>query len=83
MTPWSHHGVAPRIDARAWVHPSAQLIGDVIVEPYASVGPGAVLWADTAAIIIGEGSCVEDLCNPADNDRPRLAWSGMPSTSRA
>jgi carbonic anhydrase/acetyltransferase-like protein (isoleucine patch superfamily) len=62
MPLWSHHGVAPEIDEQAWVHPSAQLIGEVILGPYASVWPGAVLRADTAAIIVGEGSCVEDNC---------------------
>lgn len=62
MTLWSHHGATPEIDDSAWVHPSAQLIGEVIVGPHASVWPGAVLRADTAAIVVGEGSCVEDLC---------------------
>jgi carbonic anhydrase/acetyltransferase-like protein (isoleucine patch superfamily) len=62
MTLWSHHGAAPEIHETAWVHSSAQLIGDVSVGPHASVWPGAVLRADTAAIVIGEGSCVEDLC---------------------
>ena len=62
VTLWSHHGATPEIDPRAWVHPSAQLIGEVRVGPYASVWPGAVLRADTGAIVLGEGACVEDLC---------------------
>jgi carbonic anhydrase/acetyltransferase-like protein (isoleucine patch superfamily) len=44
------------------VYPSAQLIGEVTVEAYASVWPGAVLRADTGPIVVGEGSCVEDNC---------------------
>lgn len=62
MTLWSHHGTAPQVDDRAWVHPSAHLIGDVTVGAYASVWPGAVLRADTGAIAMDEGACVEDNC---------------------
>jgi carbonic anhydrase/acetyltransferase-like protein (isoleucine patch superfamily) len=62
VTLWSHHGATPEVDPTAWVHPSAQLIGEVRVGPYASVWPGAVLRADTGAIVLGDGACVEDLC---------------------
>jgi carbonic anhydrase/acetyltransferase-like protein (isoleucine patch superfamily) len=62
MTLWSHHGEAPQVDEGAWVHPSAQLIGEVTVGAHASVWPGAVLRADIGAIVVGEGSCVEDNC---------------------
>jgi carbonic anhydrase/acetyltransferase-like protein (isoleucine patch superfamily) len=58
---WSHHRAVPAVDGTAWVHPSAQLIGEVSLAPYASVWPGAVLRADTGAIAIGEASCVEDI----------------------
>lgn len=44
------------------MHPNAQLIGDVTVEAFASVWPGAVLRADIGPIVVGEGSAVEDNC---------------------
>ena len=52
--------LAPRVDATAYIHPSAELIGDVVVRPHASVWPGAVLRGDLGRIEVGEGSVVED-----------------------
>ncbi|MFL5883914.1 MAG: gamma carbonic anhydrase family protein [Thermoleophilaceae bacterium] len=52
--------LAPQVDATAYVHPTAQLIGDVVVHAEASVWPGAVLRADFNRIEVGEGSAVED-----------------------
>jgi carbonic anhydrase/acetyltransferase-like protein (isoleucine patch superfamily) len=48
------------VDASAWVHPSAQLIGNVTVRARASIWPGAVLRADFGVIDVGEGSSVQD-----------------------
>lgn len=53
-------GVAPRIDASAYVHPDAVLIGDVLVSAHATIWPGAVLRADYGAITIGERTSVQD-----------------------
>src|SRR3954466_14166404 len=50
----------PDVDPTAYVHPTAQLIGDVVVRAQASVWPGAVLRADLNRIEVGEGSAVED-----------------------
>jgi len=50
----------PRIDPTAYVHPAAQLIGDVTLRARSSVWPGAVLRADFGPIDVGEGSTVED-----------------------
>jgi carbonic anhydrase/acetyltransferase-like protein (isoleucine patch superfamily) len=55
-------GVAPRIADDAYVAPTAVLIGDVVVEPGASIWFGAVLRADNARIHVGAGSCVQDNC---------------------
>jgi carbonic anhydrase/acetyltransferase-like protein (isoleucine patch superfamily) len=55
-------GVAPVIAADAYVAPTAVLIGDVVVEPRASVWFGAVLRGDNARIRVGAGSCVQDNC---------------------
>jgi carbonic anhydrase/acetyltransferase-like protein (isoleucine patch superfamily) len=55
-------GVAPRIADDAFVAETAVLIGDVVVEPAASVWFGAVLRGDNAQIRVGAGSCVQDNC---------------------
>ena len=56
-------GVAPRIAEGAYVAPTAVLIGDVVVEPAASVWFGAVLRGDNrGGIRVGAGSCVQDNC---------------------
>jgi carbonic anhydrase/acetyltransferase-like protein (isoleucine patch superfamily) len=52
--------LVPQVDPTAYVHPSAELIGAVVVHPHASVWPGAVLRADFNRIEIGAGSTVED-----------------------
>src|SRR5947207_486516 len=62
MPVWEHAGRPPQVDERAWLHPSAQVIGDVTVAAFASVWPGAVLRADIGPIVVGEGSAVEDNC---------------------
>ncbi|MDQ6886051.1 MAG: gamma carbonic anhydrase family protein [Gemmatimonadota bacterium] len=50
----------PTIDASAYVHPLAILIGDVTLGPRASVWPTAVLRADSAPIVVGADSNVQD-----------------------
>src|SRR5436190_5773812 len=52
-------GLAPQVDPTAYVHPTAELIGDVVVHAHASIWPGAVLRADFNRIEVGEGSAVE------------------------
>ena len=50
----------PHIDASAYVAEGAQLIGDVVLGPQASVWFNAVLRGDTEQISIGAGSNVQD-----------------------
>ena len=50
----------PDVHPAAYVHPSAELIGAVVVRANASVWPGAVLRADLNGIELGEGATVED-----------------------
>jgi carbonic anhydrase/acetyltransferase-like protein (isoleucine patch superfamily) len=50
----------PDIHPTAYIHPTAELIGDVVVRAHASVWPGAVLRADFNRIEVGEGATVED-----------------------
>lgn len=55
-------GVVPVIDPTAFVHPSAVLIGDVVVGPNCYVGPCASLRGDFGRIILEAGSNVQDNC---------------------
>ena len=50
----------PRIDASAYVHPDAVVIGDVHLGPESSVWPGAVLRGDYGRITIGARTSVQD-----------------------
>ena len=52
----------PVIDPTAYVHPTAVLIGDVIVGPRCYVGPAACLRGDFGRIILNEGVNVQDTC---------------------
>ena len=51
---------APDIDAAAFVHPDAVVIGRVRIGPEASVWPGAVLRGDHGRIEIGARTSVQD-----------------------
>ena len=55
-------GITPVVDPTAFVHPTAVLIGDVIVGPGAYVGPLASLRGDFGRIVMGPGSNVQDGC---------------------
>lgn len=55
-------GKTPQVADDAYVAPTAVLIGDVTVAAGASIWFGAVLRADNSAIVIGEGSNVQDNC---------------------
>jgi len=62
MPSYSIDGVIPVVDPSAYVHPSAVLIGDVIVGPNCYVGPCASLRGDFGRIVLEEGSNVQDHC---------------------
>ena len=51
---------SPQIADTAWVAESAQVMGDVVLAPHASVWYNAVLRGDTATITVGENSNVQD-----------------------
>lgn len=55
-------GITPVVDPTAFMHPSAVLIGDVIVGPGAYVGPCACLRGDFGRIVIEAGANVQDTC---------------------
>ncbi|MCY1392431.1 UDP-3-O-[3-hydroxymyristoyl] glucosamine N-acyltransferase [compost metagenome] len=62
MTCYSLDGLTPVIDPTAYVHPSAVLIGDVIIGPNCYVGPLASLRGDFGRIILEEGANLQDTC---------------------
>jgi len=59
---YSIDGITPVVDPTAFVHPTAVLIGDVVVGPRCYVGPLASLRGDFGRIILQEGSNVQDCC---------------------
>lgn len=70
--------VHPVVDASAFIAPSATLIGDVTIAPRASVFFGAVVRADRAAIVIGEGSNLQDnVTVHGDPGSPTIVGAGV------
>lgn len=55
-------GIRPVVHPTAYVHPTAVLIGDVIVGPRCFVGPLASLRGDFGRLILEEGANVQDTC---------------------
>ena len=55
-------GIIPVVDPSAYVHPSAVLIGDVIIEADCYIGPCACLRGDFGRLIIKRGANVQDTC---------------------
>lgn len=62
MPCYALEGVVPVVDRGAYVHPTAVLIGDVIVGPGCYVGPCASLRGDFGRIVLERGSNVQDNC---------------------
>ena len=62
MTCYAIDGVGPVVDPTAHVHPSAVLIGDVLVGPGCYVGPCASLRGDFGRIELHRGANVQDTC---------------------
>ena len=52
----------PVIKSNSYVHPSAEIIGDVIIEEHCYIGPNAVLRGDFGRIIVGHHSNIQDNC---------------------
>ncbi|MDK2123689.1 gamma carbonic anhydrase family protein [Parachitinimonas caeni] len=55
-------GTQPKVDDSAYVHESAQVIGDVVIGANSSIWPMAVVRGDVNYIRIGADSNVQDLC---------------------
>ena len=62
MTIASFEGKTPRIGAGTYVHPSADILGDVTIGAGCWIGPGARIRGDYCTIVIGDYCSVEDNC---------------------
>jgi phenylacetic acid degradation protein len=62
LTVYAINGVTPVVDPSAYVHPSAVLIGDVIVGAGCYVGPCASLRGEFGRIDIRAGANLQDAC---------------------
>jgi phenylacetic acid degradation protein len=62
MPCYAIEGVIPVVDPSAYVHPTAVLIGDVIIGPGVYIGPCASLRGDFGRIVIEAGANVQDTC---------------------
>jgi phenylacetic acid degradation protein len=62
LTVYAIDGVTPVVDPSAFVHPTAVLIGDVIVGAGCYVGPAACLRGDFGRLEIRAGSNIQDTC---------------------
>lgn len=59
---YSINGITPVVDPSAFVHPSAVLIGDVIIGPEVYIGPCASLRGDFGRLWVKGGSNIQDCC---------------------
>jgi phenylacetic acid degradation protein len=59
---YSFEGKEPVIDPGAYVHESAQIIGDVVIGESCYVGAGAIVRGDYGSIRIGNRTAIEDGC---------------------
>lgn len=62
LTVYAIDGITPVVDPTAYVHPSAVLIGDVIVGPGVYIGPCASLRGDFGRLEVRAGANVQDSC---------------------
>ncbi len=59
---WSINGITPVVDPSAFVHPSAVLIGDVVVGAGCYIGPLASLRGDFGRLEVRAGANIQDSC---------------------
>ncbi len=62
LTVYAINGVTPVVDPTAYVHPSAVLVGDVIVGADCYIGPCASLRGDFGRIEVRAGANLQDSC---------------------
>jgi phenylacetic acid degradation protein len=62
LTVYEIDGVTPVVDPTSYVHPSAVLIGDVVVGAGCYIGPCACLRGDFGRLEVRAGANVQDCC---------------------
>jgi carbonic anhydrase/acetyltransferase-like protein (isoleucine patch superfamily) len=62
MPVYAFQGMVPVVDPSAYVHPTAVLIGDVIIGAGVYVAPCAVLRGDFGRLVVEEESNIQDHC---------------------
>jgi carbonic anhydrase/acetyltransferase-like protein (isoleucine patch superfamily) len=62
MTIAAFEGTSPRIGDGTYIHPSADVLGDVTLGQGCWIGPGARIRGDYGTIVIGDYTSVEDNC---------------------
>lgn len=55
-------GCKPVVDPSSYVHPTAVLIGDVIIGPDCYIGPTACLRGDFGRLVLERGCNIQDTC---------------------
>jgi carbonic anhydrase/acetyltransferase-like protein (isoleucine patch superfamily) len=71
-------GQTPRVAESAWLAPTGTLIGRVVLGAFSSVFFGAVLRGDSADIVVGERSNLQDnVVVHADPDFPTRVGDGV------
>ncbi|MGF7147084.1 phenylacetic acid degradation protein [Sphingomonas zeicaulis] len=60
MPAFAFEGSVPVVDPGSFLHPTASLIGDVIVGPGCYIGPGASLRGDFGRILVEGNASVQD-----------------------
>ncbi|MBK8684790.1 MAG: transferase hexapeptide repeat family protein [Bacteroidetes bacterium] len=59
---YAYRGVIPVVHESAYVHPQANVTGDVIIGKDVYIGPGAAIRGDFGKIIIEDGCNVQENC---------------------
>ena len=62
MPIYEFEGLVPVVPATAFVHPTAVLIGDVLIGERCYIGANAVLRGDFGRLILEQGSNLQDTC---------------------
>jgi phenylacetic acid degradation protein len=60
MPVYAFEGLVPVVDPTSYLHPTAVLIGDVIIGPRCYIGPGASLRGDFGRIFVAGDASVQD-----------------------
>ncbi|SNS27096.1 phenylacetic acid degradation protein [Sphingomonas laterariae] len=62
MPVYAFEGLVPVVDPASYLHPTAVLIGDVVIGPGCYIGPGASLRGDFGRVLVEGNASVQDNC---------------------